>query len=61
MPQYSNSNSLSFLAIIPEVLTADVGSEARFSCQGSVITEMRMRQRAELNEDEAGSFALGYF
>ena len=60
MPQYSNSNGLARLALIPEVLTADVGSDARFSCQGSVISEMRMRQRSKFNEDKAGSFALGF-
>ena len=54
IPSYSNSIDLSLLTIEPGVLTADVGSEARFSCQGSIITEMKMREEAKLDENGSG-------
>ena len=48
----------SFLKIEPDVLKADVGAKAHFSCQGNAFNEINDEENAGDSENRLGTSAL---
>ena len=46
----------SFLSIDPDVLTADVGAKAHFSCQGNAINQISIQGTTRGNEPQLIQF-----
>ena len=48
----------SFLKIEPDVLTADVGAKAHFSCQGNAFNEINGEENTGDSDNRLGTSAL---
>ena len=56
----SLSDDNAFLKIEPEVLTADVGAKAHFSCQGNILDEILSRDATESSKTQLGMDKIKY-
>ena len=56
----SLSDDNAFLRIEPEVLTADVGAKAHFSCQGNILDEILSRDATESSKTQLGTDKIKY-
>ena len=56
----SLTTDASFLKIEPDVLTADVGARAHFTCQGNAFKEITGEEKNRDNENRLGNNILSY-
>ena len=56
----SLTTDVSFLKIEPDVLTADVGARAHFTCQGKALKEITGEENNRDNENRLGNIPLCY-